>query len=361
LTKIHHQNEDLRRQMETMHRNQEEFSAITENMSEGLIVISSDKHILSVNRSALQLLDAKGENYEGAHILELSRNLSLQKVADQALEGASAEETFSRGEGEQSLVCRLHASPAGAAQAEGEVKGAIILVLDVTETQKTELLRREFSANVSHELKTPLTAISGFAEMMQSGMVKAEDYMSFSGRIYDEAQRLIALIDEVLEISRRDEKNIDSLWETVDLYDTANTVIERLTSTAKRNDIEVKLLGGSAEIQAVPRLIDELIYNLVENAIKYSNGPANVTVTVENNGSAALLTVEDQGIGIPEEYQSRVFERFFRVDQSHTRATGGTGLGLAIVKHVVSYHHGRIALQSGENGEGTKITVSFPL
>lgn len=361
LTKIHHQKEDLRGQMEQMHRNQEEFAAITENMSEGLIVIGADKHILSVNHSALKLLGAKGDHYEGAHILELNRNLSLQKVADQALEGVSSEETFTRGE----LICRLHASPVRT-ESEDAVKGAIILVLDVTESQKTERLRREFSANVSHELKTPLTAISGYAEMMQNGMVKEGDFVSFSGRIYEEAQRLIALIDDVMEISRLDEKNSDYLWETVDLYGAAQTVMERLTPTAQDHEIQLKLEGGKAEIQAVPRLIDELIYNLVENAIKYSNGPSDVVVTVEKDENSAVLTVKDRGIGIPQEYQSRVFERFFRVDQSHSRdengtaGAGGTGLGLAIVKHVVSYHHGHISLESGE-GTGTKITVAFPL
>lgn len=359
LTKIHHQKEDLRSQMEQMHRNQEEFAAITENMSEGLIVIGAEKRILSVNHSALKLLGAKGDHYEGAHILELNRNLSLQKVADQALEGISSEETFNRDD----LVCRLHGSPVRV-NSEEDVKGAIILVLDVTESQKTERLRREFSANVSHELKTPLTAISGYAEMMQSGMVKEGDFVSFSGRIYEEAQRLIALVDDVMEISRLDEKNGDYLWETVDLHGTARAVVERLTPMAQEHEIHLQLEGKKAEIQAVPRLIDELIYNLVENAIKYSHGPSDVAITVEKGDDTALLTVKDRGIGIPQEYQNRVFERFFRVDQSHSRddhgAAGGTGLGLAIVKHVVSYHHGHIALESGE-GTGTKITVTFPL
>ncbi len=353
LLRIHQQNQEIDQQIEAIKNQRQEFETITENMSEGLILLNHDCHILSVNRSAIALLGAEERDYEGRHILELNRNLFLQKVAEKALRGEGCEETFTK-DNSFSLV---QGSPV---YQDGVIKGAIILVLDVTERHKAEALRREFSANVSHELKTPLTAISGYAELLENGLVDTKDIADFSHRIHQEALHLIDLIDDIMEISRLDEQNIAYLWEKTDIYALAQDVVARLEHLAKSKDITVKIKGRPTIIEAVPRLMDELIYNLVDNAIKYSEKGTVVTVEAEDTGAVAVLSVEDQGVGIPSEYQERVFERFFRVDQSHAKATGGTGLGLAIVKHVVTYHNGTIALRSVPN-QGTKITVSLPL
>lgn len=353
LLRIHHQNLEIDRQIEEIRSQEREFKAITENMSEGLIVLNKSCHILSLNSSAKELLGAKDSDYGGRHILELNRSLSLQKVAERALEGEASEETFVKGEG----FYLINGSPVYEG---GQIKGAIILVMDITQRHRAEEMRREFSANVSHELKTPLTAISGYAELIENNMVEPKDIQEFSKRIHDEALHLIDLIDDIMKISRLDEDDVPYLWEKVDLYAMAQDVTSRLEHLASAKKITLSLEGSATELEAVPRLIDELIYNLVDNAIKYSHSNTQVKVTVENTGSLAVLSVEDQGVGIPSEYQDRVFERFFRVDESHARSTGGTGLGLAIVKHVVTYHNGSITLKSSPN-HGTKITVSFPL
>lgn len=353
LLRIHHQNLEIDRQIEEISSHEREFKAITENMSEGLIVLNKSCHILSLNSSAKELLGAKAGDYGGRHILELNRSLSLQKVAERALAGESSEETFTKDEG----FCLINGSPVYEG---GQIKGAILLVMDITQRHQAEEMRREFSANVSHELKTPLTAISGYAELIENNMVEPKDIQEFSKRIHDEALHLIDLIDDIMKISRLDEEDIPYLWEPVDMYQIAQDVTDRLEHLAASKEITLSLEGSPVELEAVPRLMDELIYNLVDNAIKYSHSSTKVKVTVENTGSLAVLSVEDQGVGIPREYQDRVFERFFRVDESHARSTGGTGLGLAIVKHVVTYHNGTITLKSSPE-QGTKITVSFPL
>lgn len=353
LHRIHQQNREIKHHFEEMESRQREFKAITENMSEGLILLNLNCHILSVNSSAKRLLGAEDRDYTDRHILEVDRNLSLQKVAERALAGEVDEETITR----DGRYCLLQGSPV---YQDGNIRGAIILVSDVTERHKAEEMRREFSANVSHELKTPLTAISGYAELLENGMVEAKDIKDFSQRIHEEALRLIALIDDIMKISRLDEQSVPYLWERVDIYAIACDVASRLSHLAKSKDIKVEIKGSATVMEAVPRLMDELIYNLLDNAIKYSGEKTTVKLGVENTGSLAVITVEDQGVGIPSEYQERVFERFFRVDGSHAKATGGTGLGLAIVKHVVTYHNGSISLKSAPN-KGTKITVSFPL
>ncbi|MDO4542227.1 MAG: ATP-binding protein [Bacillota bacterium] len=351
--RIHQQNREIERQLDEMKNQQREFKTITKNMSEGLVLLNNSCHIISVNPSAKRVLGADDHDYEGRHILELNRNLSLQKVAEGALRGESGEETFTRAGG----FYLIQANPV---YQDGEIKGAIILVLDITQRHKAEEMRREFSANVSHELKTPLTAISGYAELLENGMVEDKDIKEFSRRIHLEALHLLELIDDIMKISRLDEDDAAYLWKSVDLYALAQDVCGRLEHLAASKNIDVRINGVATVMEAVPRLMDELIYNLVDNAIKYSDKDTQVTVTVENTGSMALISVEDQGVGIAPEYQDRVFERFFRVDESHARSTGGTGLGLAIVKHVVTYHNGSITLKSAPK-KGTKITVSFPL
>ncbi|MEG1822713.1 MAG: ATP-binding protein [Clostridiales bacterium] len=354
LSRIHQQNDEIADQCTVLSRQQQEFNAITENMNEGLILLSLDSHILAVNQSAKNILAKNSsDDFVGSHLLAMNRNLSLQKVADAALMGESAQETFNQ----DNTFCIIHGSPVCE---DGVVKGGILLVMDITQRYKAEEMRREFSANVSHELKTPLTAISGYAELLKNSMVNPKDIQDFSGRIHQEALHLIALIDDIIALSRLDERDITYLREKVNLMSMVENVAARLEYGAKAKDIKLNIQGAAVEFQAVPRLIDELIYNLVENAIKYSKNGGTVEVSVENTDSMAVLVVADQGVGIPVEYQERVFERFFRVDRSHAKATGGTGLGLAIVKHVTTYHHGTIVLNSIPD-KGTKITVSFPL
>lgn len=351
LLKIHHQNDEIETRIAAERRKQREFSAVTENMSEGLIVLNNDCHILAVNQSALNLLNVQREDYINLHLLELNRNLLLEKVAKTALEGTATEENLS----ENGRFYEIHGNPVVQG---GKVRGAVLLFIDITERQKTEKIRREFSANVSHELKTPLTVILGYAELMENGLVKSEDITEFSHRIHEESRHLLELIEDIMELSRLDEEDVNYLWETIDLKTIAESVGERLSRLAASKEIKLSVTGNAGTMRAVPGLMDELIYNLVDNAIKYSECGTEVEVSVQNDGSQVVLSVTDQGIGIPLEYQDRVFERFFRVDKSHSKASGGTGLGLAIVKHVVTYHNGSISMKS-EPGKGTKITMVF--
>ena len=231
-------------------------------------------------------------------------------------------------------------------------------ILDVTERESRESLRREFTANVSHELKTPLTSISGFAELMKNGMVPQETVPEFAGDIYREAQRLITLVEDIIHLSRLDEGAAPTDRQRVDLYELAGEALERLASAAARMEVSLRLEGGSVEVEGVSHMLDEMIYNLADNAIKYNRPGGSVTVTVDRAEGGARLSVRDTGIGIPPAHQQRVFERFYRVDKSHSKEVGGTGLGLSIVKHVASYHGAALELESRE-GAGTAVTVRW--
>ena len=236
--------------------------------------------------------------------------------------------------------------------------GAIVIFMDVTEREQREALRREFSANVSHELKTPLTSITGFAELMKEGMVPKEKMQEFSGDIYRESRRLIDLVDDIIQLSRLDEGTANFAKTPVDLYVLAGSVIESLRPVAQRQNITLSLSGQHAVIQGVEQLLQEMVYNLCDNAIKYNVPGGNVAVSVWQNGPTTTLSVVDTGIGIPYADQSRVFERFYRVDKSHSKEVGGTGLGLSIVKHAAQYHGAKIELKS-DPGKGTAIAVNF--
>ena len=253
--------------------------------------------------------------------------------------------------------CQLLANPV---LADGKPAGAVLVLLDVTEQEQRDELRREFTANVSHELKTPLTSISGIAEIMQSGMVKPEDIQSFAGDIYQEAQRLIALVEDIIRLSRLDEGAESLEREPVNLLSIAQDVARRLDSAAQKDGVTLKVMGLSVEVRGIPSVLDEMVYNLCDNAIKYNHpgGTVNVTVAPTDDGSAEV-TVEDTGIGIPVEDQSRVFERFYRVDKSHSKEIGGTGLGLSIVKHGASLHGAQIHMDS-QVGRGTSVQLLFP-
>ena len=252
--------------------------------------------------------------------------------------------------------CQVMANPV---LRDGEVEGAVVVVLDITEQEERENLRREFTANVSHELKTPLTSISGFAEIIQNGIVKPEDIPRFAGNIYMESQRLISLVDDILNLSRLDEADVQLEREDFDLSAVARDVAARLKPAAKKNGVVITTYGDKAMVNGVKSIVDEMVYNLCDNAVKYNKHNGRVTLNVENLPEGVTLTVTDTGIGIPAADVDRVFERFYRVDKSHSKEIGGTGLGLSIVKHGAAFHNAKVSLQSTE-GEGTTVRLVFP-
>ena len=351
ITRLQEQNRTIRTQLSELSTRQREFDAITENMREGFLIVDNKCSILSSNRSALRLLGIDdAQKPENLHQAVCSGK--LLDLVDNALAGTRGDEEITVGGG----TWQLFANPVITA---GHVTGAIIIFMDVTEREQREALRREFSANVSHELKTPLTSITGFAELMKEGMVPKEKMQEFSGDIYRESRRLIDLVDDIIQLSRLDEGTANFSKSPVDLYTLSGQVIESLRPVAQKQDITLTLSGQHAVIEGVEQLLQEMVYNLCDNAIKYNISGGSVTVSVWQNGQTVTLSVVDTGIGIPYADQSRVFERFYRVDKSHSKASGGTGLGLSIVKHAVQLHRGTIALQS-EPGKGTCIRVCFP-
>jgi two-component system phosphate regulon sensor histidine kinase PhoR len=351
LIRIHRQNAYIEDQMKELQKEQEHFLKITENMEEGLVITDERGYLISVNQSALRFLDA-GQEVVGRHFSSLNRSQPLERAVNSALNGSFAEEGFL-------LNGRHYQFRATPVSEEEKVSGAIILILDVTEKQKAENIRREFTANVSHELKTPLTAISGFAELIKDNMVRQEDIPSFAAKIHDEATRMVALVEDIIRLSQLDEKEVSFATGAIDLLETSKKVAARLSSMAENQGVALAVSGQNASIQGVPQLIEELVANLVENAIKYNKEAGEVSVQVTDAGSSVTLSVADTGIGISPEHQARIFERFYRVDKSHSKETGGTGLGLAIVKHIANYHNAEIKLESCVN-QGTKVVVIFP-
>ncbi len=348
--KLRSQNRRIQRQVEDLRRQREEFSAITENMSEGLLVIDRETRVLSYNTAALRLLGAEGPVKEAESVLALDREAGFRRCVEEALAGRRWEELLEREE-----TCRrVLASPV---EQDGDLTGAVLLVLDVTEKEQREALRREFTANVSHELKTPLTAILGTAEILENGMVRPEDIQHFAGNIHREAQRLIGLVNDIIKLSRLDEGGYAAQWETVDLYQQAGNVLDQLAPAAEKKQVSMTLEGDCALVRGVPQIIEEIVYNLCDNAVAYNRQGGSVTVTVSAAAEGARIAVRDTGAGIPKEAQDRVFERFYRVDKSHSG--GGTGLGLSIVKHGAAYLGARVELDS-EPGRGSTFTVTFP-
>lgn len=351
ITRLQEQNRTIRTQLSELSTRQREFDAITENMREGFLIVDNKCSILSSNRSALRLLGIDdAQKPENLHQAVCSGK--LLDLVDNALAGTRGDEEITVGGG----TWQLFANPVITA---GHVTGAIIIFMDVTEREQREALRREFSANVSHELKTPLTSITGFAELMKEGMVPKEKMQEFSGDIYRESRRLIDLVDDIIQLSRLDEGTANFSKSPVDLYTLSGQVIESLRPVAQKQDITLTLSGQHAVIEGVEQLLQEMIYNLCDNAIKYNISGGSVTVSVWQNGQTVTLSVVDTGIGIPYADQSRVFERFYRVDKSHSKEVGGTGLGLSIVKHAAQYHNARLELKSAV-GKGTEIRIHFP-
>lgn len=348
--KLRSQNRRIQRQVEDLRRQREEFSAITENMSEGLLVIDRETRILSYNTAALRLLGAENPGKDGESVLALNREAGFRRCVEEALAGRHCEELLDR-EGD---CRRCMASPV---EQDGTLTGAVLIVMDVTEKQQRETLRREFTANVSHELKTPLTSILGTAEILENGLVRPEDIPHFAGNIHREAQRLIGLVNDIIKLSRLDEGGPAGQWEMVDLYQLARDVLDQLAPAAAKKQVSVALEGGSAPVWGVPQIVEEIVYNLCDNAVAYNREGGNVCVTVSQTAEGSRVTVADTGIGIPKEIQGRVFERFYRADKSHSG--GGTGLGLSIVKHGAAYLGAQVELDS-ELGRGSTFTVTFP-
>lgn len=351
-TKIKEQNRLIGNQIKKLRDDRETIGLITSNMKEGLVLLGLDNTVLSVNNSAISLLGAKKAKYEGKHMLSLLRNSEISACVEQAIAGNSADTQLWIGE----TYCHIYASPV---YQQDVLCGAILLVVDRTEKQKAEQIRRDFTANVSHELKTPLTSISGFAEMIEQGMVAdSGDIKAFAGRIHDEANRLVTLTDDIMRLAQiEDNKALSS--EEVDLFAVCNDVVASLAFQAQQKGVRVKVGGTRAKIIGEPTMCFELVYNLVDNAIKYNRPDGTVYVRVKQQDGEVLLSVSDSGIGISTGNQERIFERFYRVDKSRSKETGGTGLGLSIVKHVAEKHHGKIELESTP-GKGTTITVCFP-
>ena len=348
--KLREQNRTIGKQMNELQLRQREFTAITENMREGFLLVDCKMHVLSSNHSALEVLGRR-ELKPGCLLYDAECSQEIFDAVDTALSGSHAELLLTIDETSWQVL-------ANPVVASGQVAGAVVLFMDVTEREQRERLRREFSANVSHELKTPLTSISGFAELMKEGLVPPEKIPEFSGDIYKESLRLIGLVNDIIQLSRLDENSTQFQRAPVDLYDLCAQSIERLSTVAARQSVTLALTGEHAEIMGVEQLLKEMIYNLLDNAIKYNVPGGSVTASVRKSAGRTILSVSDTGIGIPYAHQPRVFERFYRVDKSHSKEVGGTGLGLSIVRHAAQYHGARLELKS-QPGKGTTITVTF--
>lgn len=346
LTRISQQRRQIDAQLRQLRRRQDEFEQITASMSEGLVLLDNSGVILSINPAAAKLFSASSDAV-GQDLLTIERSMNVSEAMEHARRSGHAEISITRAGREYQIdFSRI--------ESDGAAVGVVLLTFDVTERAFAEKARREFTANVSHELKTPLTAILGSSEMIESGMVKPEDMPRFVGHIHSEAARLLTLIEDIIRLSQLDE-GVPLPMEPVDLGDAVQQAASQLGDKARQSMVSVNVSTEPCRIKAVPRLVHEIVYNLTENAIKYNVEGGSVSLTVTSDG---VFTVSDTGIGIAPEHQTRVFERFYRVDKSHSKAIGGTGLGLSIVKHACAYLGAQIELQS-QPGSGTTISVRF--
>ena len=352
LTRIERQNKEIASKMLEITEKQREFTTVVENMREGLILLSNKGNILFINGSAAEIFKTNMDTCLGNHILSINRSLSLQSVFEEAIKGVNTEALLKTNGKHYQLLGNSVVSTEGQ-------PGAVILVLDVTDKQSAERSRREFTANVSHELKTPLTSILGFAEIMKGCLTKPEDMPGFAERIYNEANRLLALIDDILELSQLDEKAKLPDQELVDLYALAEDILSRLKPLTDKLGITLAVQGEHLKVVAYRKILDEMLYNLCDNAIKYNVAGGSVTVRIEEQDNKPVISVKDTGIGIPAEHLPHLFERFYRVDKSRSKDIGGTGLGLSIVKHGALLHDMMIDLESEEK-VGTTFTLTFP-
>ena len=351
LVRIHRQNEAIKEKIREIKEKQLDFTTITENMSEGFLILNDKSVVLSYNTSALRILDIREDQCSNQNVLSINRSHEFRRAVEAALNGEAFEEVMEFRERKYLLM-------ANPVTVSGAVKGAVLMMIDVTEKEEREELRKEFSANVSHELKTPLTTISGYAELMKDGLVKQEDVGRFSEKIYTEARRLISMIEGIIKLSRLDENQIIQEKEEVDLYQLALEIKNSLSMKAAEEGIDIQVLGSPCKVSGVRQILYEMLYNLMENAVKYNDRGGHVFVTAAVMEGRAAVIVEDDGIGIPPEDADRIFERFYRGDKSHSSEREGTGLGLSIVKHGAKYHGAKIEVES-EVGRGTKIAVIF--
>lgn len=348
--RIRQQKEQIRRQVEQMKQNQEEYLAITENMKDGLIVTNRSE-VIAINKAAQKIFSAGAKDCLNHDILTVYRKPEIKEALECVIAGTPQEM-------QEDISGKTYQIRMNPVIVSGQITGAVLMVLDVTQKVRAEEMRREFTANVSHELKTPLMSISGYAELMMNQLVRQEDIPEFSKRIYQEASRLKSLVEDIIKLSHLEEQGEKMEKEEVELYGVAREVCAGLQMPAQKRNIHLELTGKTAIIYGVRRVIYEMIYNLCDNAIKYNVDGGNVKIHVDTVANTAILTVEDTGIGIPKEDQERIFERFYRVDKSHSRQTGGTGLGLSIVKHGANLHEAKIKVDS-EEGKGTKIRILF--
>ena len=351
LLRVYNQQKQLKKQAAALQKSQDEFAAATASMSEGLILLNDKCTILSINKAATVLLDTD-QHCVGQNILTVNRDLELQDVLSKALNGEQNEIILDLHDGHY----QISASPV---ISDSTVSGIALLIFDVTEKENAEQMRREFTANVSHELRTPLHSISGYAELLKNGMVKTGDIRPIASKIYGEAQRMVQLVEDIINLSHLDEGAEDMLREKVDMFEIVKATVQSLEPEAESADVSINMTGEQAVITGVPQLLGGIVYNLCDNAIKYNHKGGRVSINLKSSANEVLLTVSDNGIGIPAEDQNHIFERFYRVDKSHSKEVGGTGLGLSIVKHSAKIHNAKISLESTV-GKGTTITVRFP-
>ena len=351
LHRISEQNHEIDQQIAELTRSRKEFSLITENMSEGFIIIDSRTEVLSYNTAALKIL---GSDFTGSSrsVLVLNRSEAFRSAVEDALAGKRSETDLTLSE----KIYQVIATPAFTGSS---VTGAVMIILDITEKEAREELRREFTSNVSHELKTPLTTIYGISDMLVGGIVKPEDIPGFAKNIRDEAGRMITLIQDILKLSQLDENTFSDQRERVDLYELAQSAAERLRPQADEKHVTISVTGERSEFTGIATVLEEMIYNLLDNAVKYNKQGGRADVDVRSSGDDIVVTVSDTGIGVPADSIDRIFARFYRADKSHSRKIGGTGLGLSIVKHGVSLHGGSITVKSSE-GSGTTFTMALP-
>ena len=349
LTKLHKQHKQIDSQLSMLKEKSDELNQIMASMNEGLVLLDKKGNVLSMNDAAKKLFGIEHIPV-GRDFLTVDRSPEMNRAIKKAYDGKHSEFRETRNGSEYQFILNR-------TESEGKTIGLVILCLDVTDAALAEQNRKEFTANVSHELKTPLQSIIGCAELLENGLVKPEDTSHFIGNIKNEATRLVSLINDIIRLSQLDEDS-EIATESVDLVEVANEVAEVLSASAAKKQVQISVNGDSCAINGVRRYLYEIIYNLCDNAIRYNNVGGKVDVNVKRDGENTVVSVSDTGIGIPPEHHSRIFERFYRVDKSHSKETGGTGLGLSIVKHAVAYHHGKLKLDSTP-GKGTTITITF--
>lgn len=352
LEKLHSQNQKVARQIYELRESREQMNIITESMNEGLVIADPKMNVLSCNSSALKLLGAKSGE-PGSSIYALNNSEDFRKCIQNAAGGRHTEIVLSTEEGDRGII----ASPANGAYT---VNGIVVFVMDVTEKQQLETMRREFTSNVSHELKTPLTTIYGISDLLANDMVKPEDVQQFGNSIRNEADRLITLINDIVSLSKLDENSITAEFEEIDLFELSSDIIDRLAPNAEKKNVTASVSGDHVVFSGCRTILDEVITNLCDNAIKYNVEGGSYQVKIVYTPKDVTITVSDTGVGIPQQSVGRVFERFYRVDKSRSRKVKGTGLGLSIVKHGVMYHGGTVRCESTA-GSGTSFIVTLPI